>query len=111
MSDVSRRLHGDLGAVTRLIADLEADLAAIAETTAQSPDDEHDPEGATVGFERARVGALLDRARRTFAEIEGALLRCDEDGYEICERCGAPIGAERLDALPTTSRCINCAAN
>jgi DnaK suppressor protein len=27
-----------------------------------------------------------------------------------CDVCGAPIGAERLEALPGTKRCVLCAA-
>ena len=38
-----------------VITDLEDDLAAIAESTGKGPDDEHDPEGSTVGFERAQT--------------------------------------------------------
>lgn len=30
--------------------------------------------------------------------------------YSIeCEKCGAPIGAARLDALPNATLCIDCA--
>ncbi|HWD53326.1 MAG TPA: hypothetical protein VG412_13070, partial [Acidimicrobiales bacterium] len=48
-------LHARLSRVVRLRADLEAELEAIGESTASVPDDEHDPEGSTVGYERARV--------------------------------------------------------
>ena len=26
----------------------------------------------------------------------------------VCEDCGGPIGAERLAALPTSTRCVRC---
>ena len=110
MTDMVRRLEDDLVSTKNLIADLESDLAAIAESTALSPDDEHDPEGATVGFERARVASLLDQTRRVLVDIESALLRCEDGGYGVCERCAVAIPPERLEALPTTSLCIACAA-
>lgn len=31
-------------------------------------------------------------------------------GYGICEDCGKPIGAERLEALPASTRCVRCQA-
>jgi len=30
--------------------------------------------------------------------------------YGKCEQCGRDIGAERLEALPTATRCITCQA-
>jgi DnaK suppressor protein len=50
----------------------------------------------------------LERARR--AAVEAALLRLAEGRYGRCERCGDPIDAERLGALPWTSYCVRCAA-
>jgi RNA polymerase-binding transcription factor DksA len=93
-----------------LISDLEADLAAIAESTGESPDDEHDAEGSTLGYERARVGSLLDQARRSLAGIDGAIERKRQGTYGLCEVCGSGIPTERLEALATTTLCVTCAA-
>jgi DnaK suppressor protein len=30
--------------------------------------------------------------------------------YGRCEDCGRPIGAERLEALPSATRCVSCQA-
>lgn len=110
--------HGAAGAVDealaaarRLEADLRAELDAVVQAAADAPpDDEHDAEGATVGFERARVSALLDHARRRVADLEAAADRARHGGYGICVVCGRPIDPERLAALPTTERCVTCAA-
>jgi RNA polymerase-binding transcription factor DksA len=75
-----------------------------------SVDDEHDPEGATIAFERAQVSALLDRALANLDILDRALDRLDGDGFGRCARCGRPIGFERLMALPTTGHCVRCAA-
>lgn len=91
------------------IRDLRRDLAAIAESTASVPDDEHDAEGSTVGFERARVGALLHQAERSLAAVVAARERRAAGTYGRCEGCGAIIPPERLGALPTTTRCVTCA--
>ena len=72
-------------------------------------DDEHDPEGATIGFERAQAQALLDRAIARVAELDAAVARAADGTYGVCVSCGASIGAERLAARPGTDRCIACA--
>jgi RNA polymerase-binding transcription factor DksA len=94
----------------RLVADLEAELAdVVSAQTDVATDDEHDPEGATIAFERARIGALLDQARSRLDSVNRALQRSAAGTYGICERCGGPVGAERLAARPATTVCIACA--
>lgn len=93
----------------RLVADLRVELdGIIVAQEADPPDDEHDVEGSSVGFERARVTALLSSAEANLAE----LLAVDpaDAGYGRCEVCGQPIGADRLAAVPSTRRCVTCAA-
>lgn len=90
--------------------DLEGELAAIAETTASGPDDEHDAEGSTVGFERARVTGLLAGARHELRNLESAADRLAAGTYRCCAGCGGDIGTERLAALPGASCCVKCAA-
>ena len=90
---------------------LERELAGIIESSsAASTDDEHDPEGATIAFERQHAAALVGQARQQLAEIDAALLRLAAGSYGRCEKCGQPIGAERLAARPATATCIGCAS-
>jgi len=91
------------------LADLEAEYAALADPDHVALDDEHDSEGATVGFERARVGGLLVRSRRHVTDLEAAAQRAMDGSYGYCGVCGTAIGTERLAALPATQRCITCA--
>lgn len=92
------------------IASLEAELADIvASTELVATDDEHDPEGATIAFERARVDALLTQARDHLIAINRAEQRIAAGRYGVCERCGQPISEERLEARPTAATCITCA--
>lgn len=72
-------------------------------------DDEHDPEGTTIAFERAQVSALLDRARRRVTELDEALERLDAGRYGVCVGCGGPIAPDRLVARPSARTCIDCA--
>jgi RNA polymerase-binding transcription factor DksA len=43
-------------------------------------------------------------------DIEQALARLDNGTYRRCVRCGDEIGDSRLDALPLTRHCVNCAS-
>ena len=91
------------------LEDLEAEYAALADPENVALDDEHDSEGSTVGFERARVAGLLNRSRRQVAHLEAAARRSVDDTYQYCTSCGREIGSERLAALPATHLCIGCA--
>lgn len=73
-------------------------------------DDEHDPEGATIAFERQQVVALVEQLQRTRADIERALALHGAGAYGLCESCGRSIGEARLEARPTARTCIGCAA-
>jgi RNA polymerase-binding transcription factor DksA len=55
----------------------------------------------------ARV--LWQNERETLAQAEEALTRIAAGTYGLCVHCGAPIGKERLDLLPHTPYCIDCA--
>jgi len=94
-------------AVARL-ASLEREFGGIVEA-AQGADDEHDPEGATLAFERQHVAALAQAAREHLADIDAALARVADGSYGTCQNCGQPIGAERLAARPMARTCIGCA--
>ncbi len=73
-------------------------------------DDEHDPEGATLAFERAQLASLLEAAQSQLAELDQALARLAAGQYGSCERCGSPIAPARLAARPAARTCITCAS-
>jgi DnaK suppressor protein len=77
--------------------------------------------GATVGFGK-RVGdgtteaveriASTATARSIFASIEAidsALANIEAGTYGVCENCGELIPQARLEALPATTVCVDCA--
>jgi RNA polymerase-binding transcription factor DksA len=99
------RLSAEAEAAT-LAQDLEALFTASRDSNA---DDEHDPEGTTIGFERAQLTALLAAARERIAEVDDALRRVEAGTYGACEGCGQPIAEERLVARPFARCCMACA--
>jgi len=104
----SRRVREAHTAAAKQLADLQLELDAIAESTAEIPDDEHDAEGSTVGYERARVSALAEESRRTLGALDDATRRLGDGTYGRCANCGRAITPERLDALPATNVCAQC---
>ncbi len=96
-----------LSRLATLTDSFDSMVAASLDTNA---DDEHDPEGATIAFERAQIGALVHQTRHHVAEIEAALQRLDAGAYGRCERCQEAIAEERLEARPVARTCLRCAA-
>ena len=43
------------------------------------------------------------------ARIDAALVRISEGTYGTCQKCGDPVSDQRLDLLPDTPFCKNCA--
>ena len=83
--------------------------AVVAASRSSNADDEHDPEGATIAFERAQLTAVRDATRRRLADLDDALRRQADGTYGVCESCGRPIPAERLEARPASRTCVPCA--
>lgn len=44
------------------------------------------------------------------ADVVRALAKLDQGTYGLCDRCGALIPEERLDARPWSVRCVRCAS-
>ena len=111
MADARELLLAERALTLDRIRVLEREFAGLAEAaSADGTDDEHDPEGATLAFERQHTAALLDQARAQLIAVDDALGRLDAGSYGSCQRCGRAIGAERLAARPTATTCITCAS-
>jgi DnaK suppressor protein len=111
MADPREMLLAERARARELVAALEREFAVLAEAaSAGSTDDEHDPEGATLAFERQHAAALLTQARDQLAAVEAALARLEAGRYGVCGRCGQPIGDDRLAARPAADTCVRCAA-
>jgi RNA polymerase-binding transcription factor DksA len=122
MTATSADASGEQAAIDARLSRVRADTltqiatlsAAVGEIIAAAidvaVDDEHDPEGQTIAFERAQATALLDQAHARLADIDAAFERVRAGAYGICVRCGQPIAAARLEARPAAALCIGCAS-
>ncbi|TXR56904.1 TraR/DksA family transcriptional regulator [Quadrisphaera setariae] len=103
-------LEAERADATAQVLDLDRAVAGVVEASRDSnADDEHDPEGATIAFERAQAIAVRDRQRSRLREVDAALGRVADGTFGRCERCGCEIAPGRLLARPTSHTCVTCA--
>ena len=103
------RLLALRAATVATLAALESTHRSVVDASRDSnADDEHDPEGATIAFERAQVEALARQTGARLASIDAALDRVDAGTYGTCVVCGRAIPEARLEARPTATTCVAC---
>lgn len=111
MEGARERLEREKRTTLRRLAELRHDFdQMVAASRDTNADDEHDPEGATIAFERSQLGALQRQTERHLLEVNAALERLKEGTYGTCEACGVTIDAGRLEARPAARLCMSCAA-
>ncbi|MGO1256589.1 MAG: TraR/DksA family transcriptional regulator [Microbacterium gubbeenense] len=89
----------------------DADLSDLASArSAATADDEHDPEGATLSEEWARLAGLDAEAEAELLAIDRSLGRIDDGTYGVCADCGKRIPVARLRVRPTATKCVDCAS-
>lgn len=109
--DTRKRLADERQRTLRQLASLTRDFDAVVEASLDSnADDEHDPDGSTIAFERSQVDSLIQQSHRNLAEVDAAIERLNAGAYGTCETCGRPIAPARLEARPTARQCIACAS-
>lgn len=61
----------------------------------------------------AGISEVIDRldesTRAEIGAVRRAIRRIDEGSWTTCESCGDEIAPARLSALPTATRCLDCA--
>lgn len=110
LDEVRAVIHAERRRLESAVDSLTASFADLTEAAdASPPDDEHDPEGHTIAFERSQLAAQRDGYLRAIDELVAAEMRLDDPRSVFCEECGGSIPLERRLAVPATERCIDCA--
>ena len=110
MDRTRSRLEAERDETRERLANLTDDYGAmVAASRDSNADDEHDPEGATIAFERSQIAALVGQAQLHVVEIDAAIKRLESGTYGTCEVCGGAIGEGRLEVRPVARACIQCA--
>jgi len=60
-------------------------------------------------FEQEMSLGVLENEEQMLEQIAEALTRIEQGTFGRCQECGQEIGTERLQALPYTPHCIDCA--
>jgi RNA polymerase-binding protein DksA len=68
------------------------------------------PDEALLDVDLVITTRLAGGATAALEAIDAAIARVDEGSYGHCTECGGGVGAERLLALPTAARCLDCQA-
>jgi RNA polymerase-binding transcription factor DksA len=67
-------------------------------------------DSSQVTAERGEAERLATELREALQEVDAALERLNAGNYGLCQACGKPIGAARLEAMPAARFCIVDAA-
>jgi DnaK suppressor protein len=70
--------------------------------------DNHLGDTATETYDRELDYTLEENSEHLLGEIDAALKRIDDGTYGVCTNCGKQIPAERLEARPWATLCIDC---
>lgn len=72
--------------------------------------DEGFADSGQVAAEKGENRVLANQLHDTLQDVERALHKLDEGRFGVCEACGKPIPDARLEAMPATRWCIECAS-
>lgn len=108
----------DLEAVAQTLRERRAELQGELSTLTEVPRDpmaavsfgKRIGDGTTEAVERLNKVGAANAIASTLADVDRAIAKLDEGTYGICDRCGEPIPAERLEAIPSAVLCVRCAA-
>lgn len=70
--------------------------------------DNHPADIGSEMFERSKDFALRESAMITVKAIDNALEKIESGTYGVCDVCGKDIAVDRLEAIPSTTKCHNC---
>ncbi|GAC1450329.1 MAG: TraR/DksA C4-type zinc finger protein [Isosphaeraceae bacterium] len=69
----------------------------------------HMADVGTENYDQEFTLGLIENEQSTLEQVVLALGRIDAGSYGHCEECAEPIARPRLQALPYTPHCIECA--
>jgi DnaK suppressor protein len=107
-----KRLEEEKERLEEHIADYERDLeeARLTESSSDRSPDPGNAEASSMKLEYAKELSIEQNTVDLLRKAERALERIDAGTYGICESCGSAIPVERLEVLPYSTLCVECAA-
>ncbi|CAN5272361.1 MAG: TraR/DksA family transcriptional regulator [Acidimicrobiia bacterium] len=99
-------LHEEREKLIRQLGDLGANEQGDLTGDVEFGDGFADAAAATA--ERTEVLGLVENLTTLLADVDTALKRVADGTYGICDSCGEPIGAERMNYRPISRYCFDC---
>ena len=69
----------------------------------------HMADVGTENYDQEFTLGLIENEQATLDQVQTALARIEAGTFGRCDECGEPIAKPRLQALPYTKHCIQCA--
>ena len=88
----------------------ERERIRLSEASAERSPDPTSADGGSMAFELEKELTLDENTKHLLNQINHALVLIKKKKYGICESCGSPIPVARLEALPYSTNCKDCAA-
>jgi RNA polymerase-binding protein DksA len=107
LDKIRARLETERQRLQNEIDDLQTKVESAEVRREGSPFGKREEE-ATESFELEKRLALEKQVRANLAEVEHALGKLSKGTYGLCDICGQPIPAERLEAMPHANLCMSC---
>jgi RNA polymerase-binding protein DksA len=110
IDEIRRRLESERAELEERIEEIEANVfeKTQSDLTGEAGFDEDFADAGTATFDRERELSIQNNVRDLIGQIDRAISRIDDGTYGTCERCGRPIDAPRLKALPHALLCMDC---
>ena len=107
-----KRLEEEKSRLEEQIVDYERDLeeARLTESSSDRSPDPGNAEASSMKLEYAKELSIEQNTLDLLRKVDRALERVAAGAYGICESCGTSIPVERLDVLPYSTLCVECAA-
>lgn len=107
-----KRLEAEKVRLQDLVDDYERELeeARLTESSSDRSPDPGNAEASSMKLELAKELSIEQNTIDLLGKVQNALRRIDSGGYGICESCGRAIPLERLEALPYSIFCVDCAS-
>lgn len=107
-----KRLEEEKDRLEELIEDYQRDLeeARLTESSSDRSPDPGNAEASSMKLEYAKELSIEQNTADLLSKVNHALARVDAKTYGNCESCGKAIPVERLDVLPYSTRCVECAS-
>jgi DnaK suppressor protein len=107
-----RRLEDEQARLEAQIAEYEREIeeARMTESSSDRSPDPGNAEASSMKLEYAKELSIEQNTLDLLGKVQRALRRIEAGEYGLCESCGKPIPIERLDILPYSTLCVDCAS-